>query len=115
MSIIMSILASSSLPTDLSESTHGLALEYLSVYLSIRDRREIIRVMCYNSPDHVTTIVRTMVSVRMIEFPKILQPFAPLDFWKGWSQAVYSQNFPDGFFESIYFYDILDYEAADSP
>jgi hypothetical protein len=80
MSIIMSILASSSLPTDLSESTHGLALEYLSVYLSIRDRREIIRVMCYNSPDHVTTIVRTMVSVRMIEFPKIFQPFAPLDF-----------------------------------
>src|SRR3954451_19083029 len=58
----MSILATSELPTDLPEQTHSLALEYLTNLLSIRDRKEIIRVLCRSSPDHLTTIVRTLVS-----------------------------------------------------
>jgi len=58
----MSIFGSSSVPSDISDSTHSLALEYLSVHLSIRDRREIIRVLCRSNPDHVTTTVRTLVS-----------------------------------------------------
>lgn len=62
ISIVISILASSELPTDLSEPTHRLALEYLSVILSVRDRKEIIRVLCRGSPDHLTTTVRTMVA-----------------------------------------------------
>jgi hypothetical protein len=62
VSIIISILSSSSLSTDLSELSHKLALEYLSCHLSIRDRKEIIRVLCHSKPDHVTTAVRTAVS-----------------------------------------------------
>ena len=62
ISIVISILASSSLPTDLSESTHKLALEYLNVQLSIRDRKQIIQVLCHSSPDHVTSTVRVAVA-----------------------------------------------------
>jgi hypothetical protein len=60
-SIVISILSSSSLPIDLSEQAHKLALEYLSCVLSVRDRKEIIRVLCHSKPDHVTTAVRTAV------------------------------------------------------
>lgn len=62
ISIVISILASSELPTDLSEKSHKLALEYLSLIFSIRDRNEIIRILCRSNPDHVTTTVRTMVN-----------------------------------------------------
>lgn len=50
------------MPTDISESTHRLALEYLAIQLSIRDRKQIIQVLCHSSPDHVTAAVRVAVS-----------------------------------------------------
>jgi hypothetical protein len=37
-------------------------LEYLAICLSIRDRKEIIEVLCRSQPDHVTEVVRTAVS-----------------------------------------------------
>lgn len=37
---------------------HEHALEYLSIHLSLRDRKEIIRVLCHSNPDHLTTAVR---------------------------------------------------------
>lgn len=62
ISIVISILAASSLPTDLDESTHTLALEYLNAQLSVRDRKQLIQVLCHSSPDHLTTTVRVAVS-----------------------------------------------------
>ncbi|KAE9370727.1 hypothetical protein N431DRAFT_412376 [Stipitochalara longipes BDJ] len=62
ISIVISILAFSSLPTDLTEATHTLALEYLNAQLSIRDRRQLIQSLCHSSPDHVTTTIRVAVS-----------------------------------------------------
>jgi hypothetical protein len=62
VSIVVAILAFSSCPTDISPTTHALALEYLAVHLSVRDRREIIRVLCHSTPDHVTSTVKTLVS-----------------------------------------------------
>jgi hypothetical protein len=59
---VISILASSSLPTDISEPTHALALEYLNAQLSIRDRKQLIQSLCHSSPDHVTTTIRVAVS-----------------------------------------------------
>ena len=41
---------------------HRSAHEYLSIILAIRDRKEIIRVLCKNSPDHLTTAVRSVVT-----------------------------------------------------
>ena len=46
MSIVIAILATSSESSDMSEDTHRLALEYLASILSIRDRKEIIRIFC---------------------------------------------------------------------
>ncbi|KAG9244614.1 hypothetical protein BJ878DRAFT_420983 [Calycina marina] len=62
ISIVISILIASEQPSDLSEDVHQLALEYLSSLLAIRDRKEIIRVLCKSSPGHLTTAVRSVVS-----------------------------------------------------
>lgn len=57
-SIVATILADSSKPSELSEEGHKLALEYLSCKLSVRDRKEIARVLCHRHPDYLTTTVR---------------------------------------------------------
>jgi hypothetical protein len=59
ISIVVPILEASALSPDFSESTHKLALEYVACHLSIRDRKEIIRVLCHSTPDHLTTAVRS--------------------------------------------------------
>lgn len=61
-SIVFPILESASIPANMSEITHKLALEYLSIHLSIRDRAEIVRVLCRSSPDHLTTLVRSITT-----------------------------------------------------
>jgi len=62
MSIVFTILSLSSTSPEMSEQQHAKALEYLSIQLSIRDRREIIKVLCHHNPDHMTEGIRTMVS-----------------------------------------------------
>lgn len=62
-SIVLTILADAGKPSDISEETHKLALDYLACRLSIRDRNEITRVACYTHPDHLTQMVRTLFDV----------------------------------------------------
>jgi hypothetical protein len=47
---------------DLPESQHGLALDYLSIQLSIRDREQLSKIICYQQPDLVTQSVRDVVA-----------------------------------------------------
>ncbi|KAL8937892.1 MAG: hypothetical protein Q9216_004198, partial [Gyalolechia sp. 2 TL-2023] len=64
ISIVAVILSPSpTKPTTLSAPTHTLALDYLSVHLSILDREKLIRVLCHHTPDHLTTSVRELVKV----------------------------------------------------
>ena len=58
MSVVAVIMAMSSHSVELSEAQHTKALEYLALSLSIRDRQEIIRVLCQRNPDHLTIAVR---------------------------------------------------------
>ncbi|RMD43368.1 hypothetical protein DV735_g1774, partial [Chaetothyriales sp. CBS 134920] len=61
--IVTVILRSSSLPHDLTDLQHSHALEYLSLNLAIRDRREIIRCLCHSYPDRLTAAIRQVVDV----------------------------------------------------
>lgn len=61
-SIVLTILADASKPSDMKDETHKLALEYLACKLSIRDRKEIVRVGCHSRPDHLTVMVRSLVN-----------------------------------------------------
>lgn len=47
--------------TELTDSHHKQALEYLSVHLSIRDRKQLVKCLCRSTPDHLTTSVRELV------------------------------------------------------
>jgi hypothetical protein len=47
---------------DLSESQHTLALDYLSMQLSIRDREQLSKIICYQQPDLITQSVRDVVA-----------------------------------------------------
>ena len=59
----MIILSKSSASTNLSEQQHELALDYLAIQLSIRDRQELINVLCNHQPDILTSSVQDMVDV----------------------------------------------------
>ena len=61
ISIVAAILQDAKLEWRLTETHHTHALEYLSIQLSIRDRREIINVLCHSRPDHFTEAVREVV------------------------------------------------------
>jgi hypothetical protein len=61
MSIVAVIMAMSPHSVDLSDTQHAKALEYLSLHLAVRDRQEIVRVLCHGNPDHLTTAVRHAV------------------------------------------------------
>ncbi|KAK5111035.1 hypothetical protein LTR62_005410 [Meristemomyces frigidus] len=58
MSIVAVIMATSSHSIEMNDDQHAMALEYLSFQLGVRDRQEIIRVMCRRNPDHLTAGVR---------------------------------------------------------
>lgn len=49
--------------TPLSETQHAQALEFYSAKLSIRDRKELIRVLCHQYPDNLTQSIRDVVAV----------------------------------------------------
>jgi hypothetical protein len=63
-SIICVILetADPSVDTNLSEHEHGIAMEFYSTYLSIRDREELTKILCKMQPDYLTSAVRDSVS-----------------------------------------------------
>jgi hypothetical protein len=46
----------------LNEDQHSVAMEYLSTYLSIRDREELTKVLCKSTPDVLTSAVRDAVN-----------------------------------------------------
>ncbi|KAM0720499.1 hypothetical protein Q7P37_004635 [Cladosporium fusiforme] len=57
-SIVTVILSLSSPSVELPEKQHGTALEYLALTLAVRDRQEIVRVLCRSNPDHLTAAIR---------------------------------------------------------
>lgn len=61
ISIVMAVLQASGIDAKMSPQCHSHALEYLSIELSIRDRRQIINVLCHSSPDHLTQSIRQLV------------------------------------------------------
>ncbi|KIW22525.1 uncharacterized protein PV07_12403 [Cladophialophora immunda] len=62
ISIVTAILKDvKSASTELTEVHHKQALEYLSIHLSIRDRKQLIQCLCKSSPDHLTMSVREVV------------------------------------------------------
>ncbi|KAI1099918.1 PX-associated-domain-containing protein [Jackrogersella minutella] len=64
-SIIITILENKDkgLTESLTEEQHTQCLEYYSAQLAIRDREKIVEVLCRQTPDLITTIVRDGVSV----------------------------------------------------
>lgn len=64
MSIVAVILSLSSGPSaeDLTEAQHANALEWLSLRLAIRDRTEIVRVLCHRNPDLLTAAINEGVT-----------------------------------------------------
>lgn len=64
MSIIAVILSLSSGPSvdSLTEKQHANAIEWLALQLAIRDRTEIVRVMCHHNPDHLTAAIHDAVA-----------------------------------------------------
>ncbi|KAF4555691.1 Hypothetical protein D9617_2g056540 [Elsinoe fawcettii] len=62
MSIVQTILSLSSVSPEMEDKQHSQALEYLSLQLAIRDRNEIIRVLCKSNPDHLTQAVRDSIA-----------------------------------------------------
>jgi hypothetical protein len=61
MSIVAAILKDKKVDHNLDKSQHDQALEYLAIQLSIRDRKEIINVLCHSNPDYFTQSVRELV------------------------------------------------------
>lgn len=56
------VLSLSSASSDLTAEQHAKALDYLSLQLAVRDRDEIVRVLCRSNPDHLTQAVRDGVA-----------------------------------------------------
>ncbi|KAL9104141.1 MAG: hypothetical protein Q9163_000888 [Psora crenata] len=61
-SIVACILSQENDPGNLAEEQHTAALEYLAIQASIRDRDELIRILCHNQPDLLTSSVRALVA-----------------------------------------------------
>ncbi|KAF2210971.1 hypothetical protein CERZMDRAFT_60432 [Cercospora zeae-maydis SCOH1-5] len=61
MSIVATILALSSVSAELSASQHATTQEYLSLQLGIRDRQQIVKVLCQRNPDIITAAIRDAV------------------------------------------------------
>jgi hypothetical protein len=61
-SIVTVILEDERLSDQLTEEHHEHALEYLSIQLSIHDRRKIIDVLGHSHPDHLTKSIKELVA-----------------------------------------------------
>lgn len=62
VSIVHAILSSANTSTSLGQEQHERALEYLALLLSVRDRDELVKVLCRSNPDDLTQAVRDGVS-----------------------------------------------------
>ena len=60
-SIANAVLSQSIDPEDLSEKQHKLSLDYVAIQLAIRDREQLVNVLCSRQPDLLTSSIRTMV------------------------------------------------------
>jgi hypothetical protein len=56
------VLSEASVASDLDETQHKLALDYLTIQLAIRDREQITKVLCRTQPDDLTEAVRDVVT-----------------------------------------------------
>ncbi|KAL8812046.1 MAG: hypothetical protein Q9223_007390, partial [Gallowayella weberi] len=63
ISIAAAITGQDKILPPLTESSHKLALDYVSIKLAIRDREKLIEVLCHHSPDLVTKSIRELVTV----------------------------------------------------
>ncbi|OJD36259.1 px domain containing protein [Diplodia corticola] len=61
-SITAVIFEENNLSTDLPESHQHLAQEYFKAQLSIRDRDQLVQVLCRQQPDHLTEAIRDLVN-----------------------------------------------------
>lgn len=61
-SIVTVILEDVKLSDQLTEEHHKHALEYLSIHLSIHDRKKIIDVLGHSHPDHLTKSIKELVA-----------------------------------------------------
>ena len=61
-SIVIAVLSELPESIELSQMQHELALEYIAIQLAIRDREQLINVLCNHQPDLFTSSVRTLVS-----------------------------------------------------
>ena len=59
----MVILSKSSCSRDMSEQQCKISLDYLALQLAIRDREEIVKVLCHHQPDLLTSSVEDLVKV----------------------------------------------------
>ena len=59
----MVILDKSSCSKDMSEQQYKIALDYLALQLAIRDREELVKVLCHHQPDLLTSSVEDLVKV----------------------------------------------------
>ena len=59
----MVILGKSSCSKDMSEQQYKISLDYLALQLAIRDREEIVKVLCHHQPDLLTASVEDLVKV----------------------------------------------------
>ncbi|KAI1859912.1 uncharacterized protein JN550_011831 [Neoarthrinium moseri] len=64
VSIVAAILDSNgtNVTKDMPEQQHALCMQYYSAQLSVQDRERIIEVMCRQSPDYITALVRDAVA-----------------------------------------------------
>lgn len=63
VAVIIESQATNDKITEISEDHHTLLLQYFAASLSIRDRKELIRVLCQTYPDNLTQSIKDMVSV----------------------------------------------------
>ena len=61
-SIVTAVLSELPKSNELSPMQHELALEYIAIQLAIRDREQLINVLCNHQPDLFTSSIRTLVS-----------------------------------------------------
>lgn len=61
ISIVTAVLQDKNTLGKLTDHHHEQALEYLSIQLSIRDRKEIISTLCHANPDYFTQSIRELV------------------------------------------------------
>ncbi|KAG9777749.1 hypothetical protein ABEF93_006679 [Exophiala dermatitidis] len=61
ISIVTAILRDSRTESELTDTHHRQAQEYLAIHLSIRDRKQLIQCLCKATPDHLTVSVREVI------------------------------------------------------